>query len=91
MGSWLGGISAITLFTEDLGATKSFYQDVFGLPIDYEDANSAVFNFGNTLINLLDVGEAPGLIGRAWSRRRRPAPGSSSRSRSTTSTPSAPS
>jgi catechol 2,3-dioxygenase-like lactoylglutathione lyase family enzyme len=60
--SWPTGISAITLFAEDLPATKRFYQDVFGLPVHYEDNNSAVFNFGNTLINLLVATEAPELI-----------------------------
>ena len=53
MDSWPKGISAITLFVEDLPATKRFYQEVFGLPVHYEDDASAVFNFGNTLINLL--------------------------------------
>lgn len=56
------GISAITLFVDDLPATKAFYQQVFGLPIHYEDEASAVFNFGNTLINLLNSTEAPSLI-----------------------------
>ncbi len=65
MGSWPSGISAITVFTEDLAATKAFYQEVFGLPIHYEDDASAVFDFGNTLINLLEVEEAAGLIGPA--------------------------
>jgi catechol 2,3-dioxygenase-like lactoylglutathione lyase family enzyme len=63
MSSWATGIGAITLFVEDLAATKQFYQEVFGLPVHYEDDASAVFNFGNTLINLLNVTEAPGLIG----------------------------
>ena len=62
MGSWASGIDAITLFVEDLAATKQFYQEVFGLPIHFEDPDSAVFNFGNTLINLLKVTEAPDLI-----------------------------
>jgi catechol 2,3-dioxygenase-like lactoylglutathione lyase family enzyme len=65
MGSWPGGISAITLFAEDLAATKRFYLEVFGLPVYYEDPNSAVFKFGDTLINLLDVREAPELIAPA--------------------------
>ena len=65
MGSWVSGISAITLFVEDLPATKAFYEKVFGLPIHYEDDASAVFDFGNTLINLLKVEEATGLIGPA--------------------------
>jgi catechol 2,3-dioxygenase-like lactoylglutathione lyase family enzyme len=60
--SWVKRIDAITLFVEDLAAAKQFYQDVFGLPIHYEDANSAVFKFGETLINLLAISEAPALI-----------------------------
>ncbi|WP_329124159.1 VOC family protein [Streptomyces sp. NBC_01465] len=63
--AWPRGISAITLFTEDLEATRQFYREVFGLPVVYEDANSAVFGFGDTLINLLRISEAPGLIGPA--------------------------
>ena len=62
MSSWPAGISAITLFAEDLDATKRFYQEVFGLPVHYEDDASAVFNFGNTLINLLKTSEAHSLI-----------------------------
>jgi catechol 2,3-dioxygenase-like lactoylglutathione lyase family enzyme len=62
MSSWPAGISAITLFVEDLPAAKQFYQDVFGLPVHYEDDVSAVFDFGNTLINLLQTSEAYGLI-----------------------------
>ena len=65
MDSWPKGISNITLFVEDLPATKQFYQEVCGLPIHFEDPDSAVFNFGNTLINLLKVTEAPDLIGPA--------------------------
>ena len=63
--TWPKGISAITLFVEDLAATKQFYQDVFVLPVHYEDDDSAVFNFGNTLINLLKSTEARGLIAPA--------------------------
>jgi catechol 2,3-dioxygenase-like lactoylglutathione lyase family enzyme len=60
--SWPRGVSAITLFVEDLAATKAFYQEVFGLPVHYEDDDSAVFNFGNTLINLLKTAAAHDLI-----------------------------
>jgi catechol 2,3-dioxygenase-like lactoylglutathione lyase family enzyme len=58
-------IYAITLFVEDLDAAKRFYADVFGRPIQYEDANSAVFGFGNTMINLLRATEAPELVAPA--------------------------
>ena len=60
--SWAHSLFAITLFTEDLQATKGFYQHVFELPVEYEDANSAVFKFGETLINLLSVTEADELV-----------------------------
>jgi catechol 2,3-dioxygenase-like lactoylglutathione lyase family enzyme len=60
--SWPKGISAITLFVEDLATTKRFYQEVFGLPVHYEDDDSAVFNFGNTLVNLLKTAAAGELI-----------------------------
>ena len=60
--AWPKGIFAITLFTENLEQAKEFYQNVFGLPIDYEDSNSAVFKFGGTLVNLLKITEANELI-----------------------------
>jgi len=62
MGTWPGAISAITLFVEDLGAAKQFYREVFGLPVTFEDDNSAVFTFGQTMINLLRTSEAHELI-----------------------------
>jgi catechol 2,3-dioxygenase-like lactoylglutathione lyase family enzyme len=62
MDPWVEGISAITLFVEDLEAAKGFYQDVFGLPVAFEDSDSAVFDFGNTSINLLKATAAPELI-----------------------------
>jgi hypothetical protein len=34
----------------------------FGLPVHYEDDNSAVFRFGQTLVNLLDSNQAPELV-----------------------------
>jgi catechol 2,3-dioxygenase-like lactoylglutathione lyase family enzyme len=60
--TWPGPITALTLFAEDLAATKAFYIEVFGLPVYYEDDASAVFKFGGTLINVLTIGEAPSLI-----------------------------
>lgn len=63
--AWPGGITAITLFVEDLPAARAFYQNVFGLPIAFEDPVSAVFNFKETMINLLDISEAPGLVNPA--------------------------
>ncbi len=55
-------VGAITLFTEDLERAKLFYSDVFGLPVAFEDEDSAVFKFDNTVINLLKIPAARDLI-----------------------------
>ena len=60
--AWPKGIFAITLFVENLEEAKEFYQRVFGLPVDFEGSTSAVFKFGDTLINLLKITEAHELI-----------------------------
>lgn len=51
-------ISAITLFTEDLAGSRSFYTDKLGLAAVFEDDNSVVFQFGGTLVNFLALSEA---------------------------------
>ncbi len=51
--SWPKGIGTITLFVDDLAVAKRFYQEVFGLPVRFEDDDSAVFDFGTVHINLL--------------------------------------
>ena len=61
-GAWPGGIAAITLFQEDLEAAKRFYEQVFRLPVFFEDESSAVFKFGDTLVNLLNATQAPELV-----------------------------
>jgi lactoylglutathione lyase len=58
----LKGLGAVTLFVEDLERSRSFYQDVFGLQVIYEDESSAAFNFENTIINLLSIPAARELI-----------------------------
>jgi catechol 2,3-dioxygenase-like lactoylglutathione lyase family enzyme len=60
--TWPGPITALTLFVEDLDAARRFYRDVFGLPLVFEDDDSAVFNFGNTLVNLLTATAAVELV-----------------------------
>ena len=60
--AWPKGIGAITLFVDDLLASRAFYQRVFGLPLVFEDDDSAVFKFGDTLVNLLTVPAAQELI-----------------------------
>ncbi|MFE2408604.1 VOC family protein [Kitasatospora sp. NPDC059408] len=61
----LNEIEVITLFVEDLAATKKFYLDVFGLEVVYEDGESAALKMRNLMINLLEVGEAHGLVAPA--------------------------
>ena len=58
-------IFATTLFVTDLAQSKSFYAKAFDKSPVFEDANSAVFQFGETLINLLEQSEAPLLISPA--------------------------
>ena len=62
MDAWPKSIGAITLFVEDLEAARQFYREVFGLPVMFEDADSTVFDFGNTIINLLRATAAHELI-----------------------------
>jgi catechol 2,3-dioxygenase-like lactoylglutathione lyase family enzyme len=61
----LKNLGAITMFVDDIARAKSFYGDVFGFKQVFEDENSVVFDIGNTIINLLKVSEAPGLIAPA--------------------------
>jgi lactoylglutathione lyase len=69
--SWsLKSVDVVTLFVEDLGRAKAFYRDVFGLPVAYEDENSAFFRFHNMGVNLLAAGAAPELIEPAAVARR---------------------
>lgn len=59
---WANEIGALTLFVDDLAAARQFYLDVFALPVHYEDGESVVFRFGETLINLLAATAAAELI-----------------------------
>ncbi len=62
MSEWPKSVGAITLFVEDLERSKSFYQEVFGLPVTYEDDDAAAFKFENMIINLLRIPAARDLI-----------------------------
>ena len=57
-------ISAISLFVDDVAASKTFYANLFGVTPINEDEVSAAFRFGETVINLLHQ------IGRASCRER---------------------
>lgn len=57
------GVFAITLVVEDLGAAKDFYSRAFAQPEPtFEDADSAVYRVGGTMVNLLRAEAAPELI-----------------------------
>jgi len=58
----LKSVGAITLFVEDPQRSKSFYENVFELPVAYEDENAAAFNFENMIVNLLKAPAARELI-----------------------------
>ena len=55
-------MATITLFAEDLRATREFYERVFRTELVFEDADSAVYRFDGMLVNLLDTRAVPGLI-----------------------------
>ena len=54
-GSWAQRVFAITLVVEDLDAAREFYGRAFGLPEHYYSGDSAVFRFGDLLVNLLEA------------------------------------
>jgi lactoylglutathione lyase len=56
---------ALTLFVQDLDASKNFYGNGIGLPLVFEDEVSAVYRCGQTMINLLLAGEAADLVAPA--------------------------
>lgn len=63
--SWPQGIAAMTLFAENLDECKAFYAQAFGLSTVFADEYSAVFKFGDTLINLLHISQADELVNPA--------------------------
>lgn len=58
-------IFAITLFTDDMNASARFYGGLLGLDDIYRDDASIVYKCGGTLINLLNISQAPELISPA--------------------------
>jgi lactoylglutathione lyase len=66
----LRSVGAITLFVEDPERSKSFYQNVFGVPVIYEDEDAAAFKFENTIVNLLKTPAAHDLIAPGEVARR---------------------
>jgi lactoylglutathione lyase len=58
----LNSVGAITLFVEDPQRSRSFYADVFGASMIFEDNDSAAFEFENLILNVLRAAEAGELI-----------------------------
>lgn len=52
MAEWVKQIGAINLIVGDLGRSKAFYQEVFGLPLQHEDEDTAMFRLSDTYVFL---------------------------------------
>ncbi|MBU6516279.1 MAG: VOC family protein [Acidobacteria bacterium] len=61
----LRDVGAITIFCEDLDASRAFYAEALGWPMVFADESSAAFDAGNTILNLLRVDAAGDLIAPA--------------------------
>ncbi len=59
---WSPAVAAVTLIVDDLSASKDFYAAAFPAPLVFENDDSAVFRFGDTVINLLHRPSAPELL-----------------------------
>lgn len=55
-------VGAVTLFSDDLSASRAFYEKVFEAQPVFEDGDSACFSFGALLVNLLAASAARELI-----------------------------
>jgi catechol 2,3-dioxygenase-like lactoylglutathione lyase family enzyme len=52
MALWEKQIAAINLVVGDLERSTAFYRDVFGLPVQHEDEDTAMFRFKDTYVFL---------------------------------------
>ena len=57
-------IAAISLFTEDLAASKTFYTTALSSSVVFEDEACCVVKFDNLLLNLLSTTAATDLVGK---------------------------
>ncbi len=58
----LNRLGAVTLFVVDVPASKAFYENVFDVPLAFEDDQSVAFRFENVIVNLLASPAAGELI-----------------------------
>jgi catechol 2,3-dioxygenase-like lactoylglutathione lyase family enzyme len=61
-GTWARGISALTIFAEDLAAMRAFYGEVVGARLVMSDSESAAYAVGSVIVNVLRVESAGELI-----------------------------
>ena len=52
MAEWEKQIGAINLIVGNLERSKAFYREVFGLPLQHEDEDTAMFRFADTYVFL---------------------------------------
>jgi catechol 2,3-dioxygenase-like lactoylglutathione lyase family enzyme len=52
MADWTPKIGAMTLHVGDLDRSKQFYQQVFGLPVQFEEAETVMFRFADMYVFL---------------------------------------
>ena len=55
-------LEAVTLFSADLLASRTFYEAALGAPVVYEDDDCFVMDLDGTLVNVLDIAKARELI-----------------------------
>jgi catechol 2,3-dioxygenase-like lactoylglutathione lyase family enzyme len=57
-----GGVSAITIFVDDLAAARAFYGDALRLPAVFSDDVSSAYGLGGAVLNVLAATAAPELV-----------------------------
>lgn len=57
-------VAAISLFTEDLAASRAFYTHVFDADVVFEDPECCVVRFNNLVLNILASSAAGELVGQ---------------------------
>ena len=62
MSNQLNAVGAITLFVDDVGRAREFYERAFDAPAVHEDDDAVTFRFENALVNLLRARAAHELI-----------------------------
>lgn len=65
MVAWEKEIGAINLFVDDLDRSRTFYQDVFGLPVVIDEDDVVMFRFKSVPVFINKASAAHKLIGPA--------------------------